>query len=422
MNDSVKAGFRAWLVVGLLFPVALLNYLDRQMLVTMAVATVVLAAGVCAAEEPQFSNVFIGGQGGFPAIRIPSLVLTKHGTLLALAEGRAFARADQANNKIILKRSTDFGKTWGDLKIIADDGTNCLNNPCTVVDQSSGRIVVMFQSYPAHHRERDRSIKPGLDGRDIVRNYVITSTDEGTTWSPLQDVTRTTKHAERVTIMASGPGIGIELQRSVHHLGRIIIPFNEGPFGQWKVLAVFSDDGGKSWQLGEPAPGCCVTNVSGKLVSLVNEVQMVELSDGSVMLNSRKWGGQAVRKTAVSSDGGRTWSRIAEEPALRDNGCMASIFRYSFAHKNEPNCLLFSSPDSDKRENGTIRVSYDDGKTWPVKKVLCPGSFAYSVLARLPDGSIGCLFETDDTDRMVFARFNLSWLSDATASTVPGKY
>jgi len=379
--------------------------------------TLTLAAFTCAAAEPQFSDVFIAGKDGFPAIRIPSLVVTKGGTLLAIAEGRAFAQADQANNKLILKRSTNLGKTWGPLQLIADDGTNCLNNPCTVVDQKSGRIIVMFQSYPANHRETDGTIKPGLEGPDIVRNYVITSIDDGATWSPMRDVTRTTKHAERVTTVASGPGIGIQLQRSAHHLGRILMPFNEGPFGRWNVLAVFSDDGGESWKCGKPAPGCCLTNASGKVVSLVNEVQMVELSDGSVMLNSRKWGGQAIRKLAISKDGGRTWSQIKEEPALRDNGCMASIFRYSFAGRGETNCLLFSNPDAAKRENGTLRASYDDGKTWPVKKVLWPGSFAYSVLARLPDGSTGCLFEADKTERTVFARFTLDWLMTATETS-----
>lgn len=381
---------------------------------------VALAPEAGAATEPQFSDVFVAGRDGFPAIRIPSVVVTTKGTVLAIAEGRAFAQADQANNKIILKRSFDGGATWGALQLIANDGANCLNNPCTVVDQPSGRVIVMFQSYPANHRERDGTIKPGLDGPDIVRNYVITSSDDGATWSPMRDVTRSTKHAAGVTIMASGPGIGIQLRRSVHHLGRILMPFNEGPFGRWNVLAVFSDDGGQTWQVGEPAPGCCVTNPAGKIISLVNEVQMVELSDGSVMLNSRKWGGQALRKIAVSQDGGRTWSKIEEEPALRDNGCMASIFRYSFAGKAERNCLLFSNPDSAKRENGAIRASYDDGRAWPVKKVLWPGSFAYSVLTRLPDGAIGCLFETDGTDRIVFARFPLAWLTDGDGGAKPG--
>lgn len=387
----------------------------RSALKTLFASALVLAGAALggAASEPQFSDVFVAGKDGFPSIRIPSVVVATNGDVLALAEGRAMA-ADQANNKIILKRSADGGKSWGALQVIADDGENCLNNPCAVVDAKTGRVIVMFQSYPAHHSERDGSIKPGLTGPDVVRNYVVTSDDNGATWSPLRDVTRTTKHAERVTIVASGPGIGIQLTRGAHQ-GRIIIPFNEGPFGEWNVLAVYSDDGGENWQLGQAAPGCCVTNAAGKITSLVNEVQMAELSDGSVMLNSRKWGGQALRKIAVSHDGGETWSPIKEDPALRDPGCMAAFFRYSFAGHGGKNCLLFSNPDSNGRQNGTVRASFDDGKTWPVKRVLWPGSFAYSSLTRLPNGEVGCLFEADNCNRIVFARFPLAWLSTGLA-------
>jgi sialidase-1 len=369
---------------------------------------------VCAADEPQFTDVFVAGTDGFPSIRIPSVVVTKSGTVLALAEGRAQG-TDQASNKLVLKRSTDGGRTWGPLQIMADDGMNCLNNPCAVVDQGTGRIIVMFQEYPAGHHERDGSIKPGLDGSDIVRNFVVTSDDDGVTWSKLKDVTRTTKHAKYVTIMASGPGIGIQLTRGTH-AGRIVIPFNEGPFGRWNVLAVYSDDDGEHWQLGEPAPGGCVTNAAGQVTSLVNEVQMAELSDGSVMLNSRRWGGKAARKVAVSHDGGQTWSDIQEAKPLHDPGCMAAFFRYSFAGRHETNCLLFSNPDSGRRANGTIRASFDDGKTWPMKRVLWPGSFAYSALTRLSDGAIGCLFEADNCGRIIFARLPRKWL-DETNST-----
>jgi len=379
-------------------------------------ALVATAIAAHAALAPQFSDVFIAGKDQFPSIRIPSVVVTKKGTVLAFAEGRAVA-TDQANNKIILKRSADGGQTWGALQIIGDDGKNCLNNPCAVVDEKTGRIILMMQSYPYGFSERDGKIQPGLDGPAIVRNYVIHSDDDGATWSKLEDVTRTTKHAERVTILASGPGIGIQLRRGAH-AGRILIPFNEGPFGRWNVLAVFSDDGGKHWQLGEPAPESCRTNASGKIISFVNEVQMVELTDGTVLLNSRKWGGQPVRKIARSVDGGVTWSPIQEEAALRDPGCMASIFRADLG--GGKSALLYSGPDSTKRENGTVHLSRDDGRTWPVKKVLFPGSFAYSVLTQLPGGDVGCLFETDGANRLVFARFPVRWMeTNDTQSETP---
>lgn len=383
---------------------------QKILLALVALAVFITPSFAGSPVAPEFSDVFIAGKDQFKSIRIPSVVVTKKGTVLAIAEGRS-QHADQANNKLILKRSTDGGKTWRAQQVIADDGENCLNNPCSVVDQKSGRVIVMYQSYPANFSERDGKIKPGLDGPAIVRNYVVTSDDDGKSWSKPEDVTRTTKTPERVTIMASGPGIGIQLTRGPHK-GRILMPFNEGPFHQWNVLAVFSDDGGKNWKLGQPAPGCRVPNDKGGEISLVNEVQMVELADGALMLNSRKWGGKALRKIATSRDGGVTWSKIEEDPALRDPGCMASIFRYTFPTDGGKSRILYSGPDSTKRDNGTVYLSYDEGKTWPVKKVLFPGSFAYSVLTALPDGTLGCLLETDDANRIVFARFTLDWLTD----------
>lgn len=365
------------------------------------------------AGEPQFADVFAAGEGGFASIRIPAVVVTKTGVVLAMAEGRA-RETDQANNKLILKRSADGGRTWGPLQVIAEDGTNCLNNPCAVVDQGTGRVLVMFQSFPGNHHEFDGTLKPGLDGPDIERNYLIVSDDEGATWSKREDVTRTTKRPAVATTIASGPGIGIQLTRGDHR-GRILIPFNEGPPGRWNNFAVYSDDGGKSWRCGQNVPGALLTDAKGKAHSQVNEVQMAELSDGSVLLNSRQFAGKKVRKTAVSRDGGETWSPVADAAELRDPSCMSSLFRYSFGDKAERNLLLFSHPDSSKRENGTIHASFDDGKTWPVKKILWPGSFAYSVLTRLPDGDAGCLFEADNYHRIVFARFPPAWMGEGVA-------
>jgi sialidase-1 len=372
------------------------------------------------AAEPELSDVFVAGENGFPAIRIPSVVVTKDGTVLAFAEARNAPHPDQAANKIVLKRSTDDGRTWGAMQIIAADGGNSLNNPTTLVEQDNGRVWLMYQRIPAHLKETSRQIATGYEGTNIYRNFLIGSDDNGVTWSHPRDVTRSTKRPTGATTIASGPGIGIQLTRGPHK-GRIIFPFNEGPFWQWNNFTVFSDDRGATWRYGENVPGVIILDAKGQPRSQVNEVQMVELADGSVRLNSRQFAGAKVRKTAVSHDGGVTWSPIADVPELRDPSCMGSIFRFALPGDGVKSRILYSGPDSSKRENGTIHISYDEGKTWPVKKVLFPGSFGYSVLTKLSDGTIGCFFEADGADRMVFARFPLSWLEGigTTAKSEP---
>ncbi len=361
------------------------------------------------AGEPELADVFVPKADGFASIRIPSVIVTKAGTVLAFAEGRA-ANADQAKNKIVQKRSTDGGRTWSAVAIIAADGERALNNPCAVVERVSGQILLMYQSYPAKVSERSGTIRTGYDGELIVRNWLITSDDDGRTWSKPRDLTSSTKRETIVTTIASGPGIGIQLRHG-KHAGRILMPFNEGPFGVWNIYAVYSDDRGKTWAMGEVAPGGLIAAAGGKTTSFVNEAQFVELADGSIRFNVRRWGGKAVRKTCVSADGGVTWSKVEDAPELIDPSCMASIVRYSDPADGQKSRLLYSGPQSTKRENGTVFVSYDEGKTWPVKRVLCAGAFAYSCLTTLPDGTIGCLYEADGTKKIVFARFTLEWLT-----------
>jgi len=381
---------------------------------SVAKLALLLTACVACAAEPEFVDVFKPGKDadGYPAIRIPSLIVAKNGTVLAFAEGRQSLR-DQSANKIVLKRSSDNGKTWSAIETIAADGENCLNNPCAVVEQVTGRIFLMYQFYPAGLSEKNAMLLPGVDGPNVLRNFVMHSDDNGATWSKPLDITKSAKRPERVTTLASGPGIGIQLTRGAH-AGRLLIPFNEGPYYHWNVYAVFSDDEGETWRMGDVAPGAHVANpkggAAGAEISLVNEVQFVELSDGSVMLNSRRWAGKPVRKTSVSANGGETWLPITDAPELNDPGCMGSILRYRFAQGDSPGVLLYSGSDSSKRANGTIYASFDDGKTWPAKRVLVPGAFAYSVLTVLPDGTAGCLYEADDYKRIVFARFSLGWI------------
>ncbi len=354
----------------------------------------------------------MAGQDRYPSIRIPSVVVTKAGTVLAFAEGRE-RPTDQGENDLVLKRSRDGGKSWGELQVVAEDGAHSLNNPTAVVEQGSGRVYLMYQRIPAHLHEWSKTLAAGYEGTNVYRNLLVWSGDDGATWSKPLDVTRTTKRPSLATTVASGPGIGIQLTRGAHR-GRLLIPFNEGPPYQWNVFAVYSDDAGKTWQWGENAPGALVSDGKGGQHSQVNEVQMAELSDGSVRLNARQFAGAKVRKTAVSHDGGATWSAIEDVPALRDPSCNASILRYEF--DSGQGKLLYSGPESGKRERGTIHLSVDDGKTWPGKRLLWPQFFAYSVLTKLPDGTVGCLFESAANTRITFARVPLAWVEAGMAS------
>ena len=367
--------------------------------------------------QPTLTDVFTEGVAncGYPRVRIPAIVCTRKGTLLAFAEGRQ--GGDHSENDMILRRSTDGGKTWGKIQIVHEDGRNCLNNPCPVV-LPGGRVLLLYQRFPhdRHSVPMGKGIglaDPGVEGDKIVRSLLVHSDDDGLTWSRPRDVTKGTKRPDRVTALAFGPGVGIVLRRGKHR-GRIVVPCNESWFQDrgrgFAVYAATSDDGGQTWHRGEPAPHD--QSAPGQK-GWANEVQMVELADGSIRLNSRSYGGAKCRKTAVSRDGGQTWGTLVDDPRLPEPQCMGSILRHTDPLDGRRSRILYVGPASQTaRQKGTVRLSYDEGKTWPVSKVLYAGGYAYSCLVALPDGSIGCLFERDGYRHITFARFALEWLTN----------
>ncbi|MCU0710671.1 MAG: glycoside hydrolase [Pirellula sp.] len=366
---------------------------------------------VLATEFPQQDNmpkastiVFEAGMSEFASIRIPSIILSKSKVLLAFAEGRAADR-DQAFNKIILRRSFDLGATWSTVQIIAADKNAALNNPCAVLEAESGTIFLTYQSYPGTLSERSGQIGTGYDGDNIVRCWLIRSTDEGASWTEPVEITRSAKRENIVTTIASGPGIGIQITAGPH-AGRLVFPFNEGPFGLWNIYTVYSDDRGQTWKMGEVAPGALVES-NGKRTSQVNECQVVEMNDGRLMMNARRWAGNQVRKATTSDDGGATWAGVVDVPEIKDPSCMGSIIRCKNPNSDEAPLLLFSGPNSDKRTNGTIFISEDQGQTWPKSKVIDPGLFAYSCLVELPDSSIGCLYEAEDMSSIRWKKWSI---------------
>lgn len=352
-------------------------------------------------------------------VRIPSLLVTREATVLAICEARnvtSHGGGDHASNDLLLKRSTDHGRSWSDVSILATAGRDSLNNPTVVQDRDTGRIFLFYQRYPdGYHGAPDprhdlQGVEPGY-GHLSCRTLLITSDDDGLTWSEPRDLTRQAK-APEMTAAVAGPGIGIQLRRGPHS-GRLVIPFYKMPDNPYQAYTVYSDDHGDTWTRGELNP---IGNEGAP-----NEHQVVELTDGRIMLNSRRSGpGPKGRKLSFSEDGGHSWSPLEDDPALPDQGCQGTIIRYSDPLDGEPNRLLFCNPnDTRKRINGTLRLSHDDGATWPVSKPVGTAPFfVYSCLQRLGDDAIGLLYERthDDTApiTIAFARLSLDWLTQSS--------
>ncbi len=143
-----------------------------------------------------------------------------------------------------------------------------------------------------------------------------------------------------------------------------------------------------------------------------SEVQMVELNDGSILLNARSTKINR-RNTAISRDGGQTWTPVAEDHTLIEPPCQGTILRYTDPLDGEKSRILFANPASKKgRKNGTVRLSYNEGKTWPVAKTIYAGEYAYSSLVVLPNKTVGCLFERDRYKKITFVHFSLEWLTN----------
>jgi sialidase-1 len=351
---------------------------------------------------PDTLTLFRSGDNGYANYRIPAIVTTKKGTLLAFCEGRK-KPGDAGNIDLLYKRSTDGGKSWSKQSIIWDDGDNTCGNPCPVVDLETGTIWLLM----THNLGEDSEAKIIANAvRDSRTVWISKSSDDGLSWSSPVNITRTTKDTSWGWY-ATGPGIGIQIKNGPHE-GRLVIPCDHSyadPKGhlrggtyEYGVHIIYSDDHGKTWKLG------------GTIRPKVNECQVVEVADGNgtLLMNMRSYFGRHCRTQSVSYDGGASWTSPKDVPDLVEPVCQASIIRYSWPGKHTKNILLFLNPASTSgRHNMAIRVSYDDGKSWPVIRTLYPGPSAYSCMTVLENGGIGCLYEAgrkSPYERIVFEK------------------
>ena len=260
-----------------------------------------------------------------------------------------------------------------------------IGNPCPVVDRQTGTIWLPFC-------------------RDNDRVFVTHSDDDGRTWARPVEITKDVKKPEWGWY-ATGPGHGIQLRS-----GRLVVPSDCGDskgWGAWDKkghsLVFYSDDHGKTWKLGGlTAPG-------------TNECEVVELADGSLLLSMRNYPGRGQRAFATSTDAGLSWSKPALHEQVYCPTCQSSIERYTLRPKAAKNRILYSGPGGPGRKTMTVRLSYDEGKTWPVARSIFAGPSAYSDLVVLPDGTIGCLYECGRKhayEKITFARLTLPWLTE----------
>jgi len=405
---------------------------DQNRSVRLTITTAVIGlfvffnshAAETAAPFLEKQNLFEARTNGYWTCRIPGIAVTKHNAVLVTTEARPGRGGDYDFNDVLMRRSTDGGRTFGPVVKLVDHttyGDGPSSNFVMIPDRDSGRVVAVF----CH---------------DYARVFTMHSDDDGATWSKpveIAGVFEQFKSDYPWRVCATGPGHGTQLRS-----GRMIIPLwlSDGSGKEFErgkhrghrpsiATVIHSDDSGKTWKRGSIV--CRHGDViDGVTVVNPSETIAVELSDGRVMFNMRSESKNRRRLVAVSPDGVSGWTDHRWDPVLLEPVCMASLIRYDWPKGGQQGQILFANPSNlenelirpggslaHDRKRLTVKMSRDDGQTWPVSKVLEEGPAGYSDLAVLADGTVLCFYEADIVTRMCddryvrLARFNLEWLT-----------
>lgn len=364
------------------------RFLAVSVLVALPCAAAHAGTESQAAPSPGLTPVFVNGTEGYRCFRIPAIVRTPGGALLAFAEARRNSCADFGDVRIVMRRSRDDGKTWSRLETVATNGSLQADNAAPVVDlldprYPHGRVFLFYSTGDAPESDI-------IQGKGTRRVFYRTSINNGASWTAPIEITGSVK-LPGWRGYATGPGHALQLTEGPHR-GRIIVPayHSEGapqPHGRsYEAGTFFSDDHGATWHLGATVkyPG-------------TNESTAAQNEAGDVVLNSRDESGSHARVISISHDGSQHWDTTFVAKDLPDPTCEGSMIRYARSY------LLFSNPGNlRERKDLTISVSQDGGRTWPHHTVVHAGPSAYSDIVLLPHHRLGILFEQGNTGGIFF--------------------
>jgi len=399
--------------------------LARREFLTASCGVVPILASAMS-RHPLFEklDVFTAGTNGYALYRIPGLIVTQSGSVLAWCEARKRSGSDWGMIDIQMRRSTDGGKTFEAPRTIAKVEGPKQKNPVALAQNLATSDEITYNN-PVLIADKNGTVH-FLFCLEYMRCFYARSQDDGKTFSQPVEITAAFdpfRPEFNWKVLATGPGHGLQLKN-----GRLIVPvwLSDGTGGHAHRPSVnatiYSDDHGKTWKRGD----IIIPNTPEW--ANPSEAVAVQLTDGRVMFNSRSESKPNRRLVAYSKDGATNWTRPAFHNELAEPICLASLIRLS----EKPSRLLFVNPNnltradgkdtpglSRDRKNLSLRLSHDEGQTWPVTKVLEPGPSGYSDLAIAKDGTILCLFENGFKDRrnnysaqLTLARFNLAWLTD----------
>ncbi|MFE0250899.1 exo-alpha-sialidase, partial [Streptomyces sp. NPDC059010] len=385
---------------------------------TATAATLSPAQSQPASRTPLFEQqvIFRADQDpGYACYRIPAIVKTKDGTLLAFAEGRVLNCGDAADIDIVLKRSTDGGRTWGPLQVVNDGGGDTHGNPAPIVDRETGRIL-LAETYNTGRTDSGSCTVPC--DRTPHLQY---SDDDGRTWSAPRNLSDQILPKEWNSWYATGPVHGIQLTRG-KHAGRLVFGVNTETWDGTRVSAnhaalIVSDDGGDTWRIGA-TDSWPIAAADGTFRQKPSEVTLTERTDGTIIVSGREQDGSDLghRSQTFSRDGGDSFTGPFHGlPDLYTPQVQAATLRMG-------NRILLSAPgDPDRRRTMMIRSSYDSGETWEGAdrgKVVATDWSGYSDMVAVDASTVGLMYEggaVDARDEIRFARFNEDWLGPRRA-------